>query len=719
MEDRLLELLKKSKKPLSLEKIFDKLDASEEEKEYLLETLNNLVDSYAVIKTSKDNYVPIEKTSFRKGRFISNKNGSGNVLVKYKFTNHDGESVVKNISYEVLDKDVNGAIDGDLVFVNLYSKQKNGVVYADIKNIINRKLDSLVGEVYKAGNNYYVKALDKRKKNVVVKLDNYEVEGIKVLVDLINQNEDGEYLGHVLKRFNHKFDPTEDILLEAFKCGLSDEFSKETLKELENIPDHVLDSEKIGRLDLTNEEIFTIDGADTKDIDDAVSCKILENGNYLVGVHIADVSHYVKSGSAIDNDAYSRGTSAYLANKVIPMLPRELSNGICSLNPNVERLAMSCIMEVDKNGNVVNHSINKSVIKSNLKMTYDEVNNILHDRDFNSEYLPHVKTLKNLNKLALILRKKRISNGALEFNRPEVKFIFDENDQVIGIKNRVEDLGESLIEEFMILANETVDKHLVSHGYNPLHRVHDVPVPEKVESFFKLLNIVGYSYDDHDYFECCDYPKYFQDLGRHVRETGRLSNALSMNLIRCMSKAKYSPDNIGHFGLVKDYYCHFTSPIRRYPDLINHRLLKLDLENIPDNIIKPSLEEYGMHTSKCERNANEAEIEVFKMKAADYLSKHIGEEYNGVVIDLDEAGLSIQLDNYIEGRVKINDLPGRYVYKEDLFSLESLDNFNSYTIGDYLKLKLKDTSKEKKTINFEVVDKLEDIKEKKITKNNK
>ena len=718
MKDRLLELLKKSKKPLSYEKICEKLDTTLEEREVLLENLTDLVDDYSVIRTSKGNYVPIEKTSFRRGRFIANRNGSGNVLVKYKFTNNEGENIVKNISYEVLDKDINGAIDGDLVFVNLYSKHKNGTIYADVKNIISRKLDNLVGEVYKAGNNYYVKSLDKRKKNVVVKLDNYEVEGIKVLVDLVNQNDKGEYLGHVLRRFNHKFDPTEDILIEAYKCGLSDEFSNDTLKEVENIPDTVLDTDKIGRLDLTNEEIFTIDGDDTKDIDDAVSCKILDNGNYLVGVHIADVSHYVKMGSAIDNDAYSRGTSAYLANKVIPMLPRELSNGICSLNPNVERLAMSCIMEVDKNGKVVNHSISKSVIKSNLKMTYDEVNNILHDREYSEEYIPYVNTLRNLNKLALILRKKRISNGALEFNRPELKFKFDEEDKVIGIKERVEDLGENLIEEFMILANETVDKHLVSHGYNPLHRVHDVPVPEKVEEFFKLLSVVGCSYDKHDYFECCQYPKYFQDLEKHIRETGRLSNALSMNLIRCMSKAKYSPDNIGHYGLAKDYYCHFTSPIRRYPDLINHRLLKLDLDNIPDNVIKPSLEEYGMHTSKCERNAAEAESEVFKMKAADYLSNHIGEEYNGLVIDLDEAGVSVQLDNYIEGRVKINDLPGRYVYKADLFSLESLDNCCSYTVGDYLRLKLKDTSKEKKTINFQVVEKLEDIKEKYITKNN-
>ena len=719
MKDKLLELLKKSKKPLSYEKICEKLNTNEKEREVLLDNLNDLVNNYSLICTSKGNYVPIEKTSFRKGRFIANRNGSGNVLVKYKFTNNEGDTIIKNISYEVLDKDVNGAIDGDIVFINLYSKHKNGAVYADIKNIISRKLDNLVGEVYKAGNDYYVKALDKRKKNVVVKLDDYEVEGIKVLVDLVKQNDGGEYLGHVLRRFNHKFDPTEDILIEAYKCGLSDEFSKETLQEVESIPNCVLDSDKIGRLDLTNEEIFTIDGADTKDIDDAVSCKILDNGNYLVGVHIADVSHYVKMGSPIDNDAYSRGTSAYLANKVIPMLPRELSNGICSLNPNVERLSMSCIMEVNKNGKVVNHSISKSVIKSNLKMTYDEVNNILHDREFSEEYIPHVNTLRNLNKLALILRKKRISNGALEFNRPELKFKFDEDDKVIGIKERVEDLGENLIEEFMILANETVDKHLVSHGYNPLHRVHDVPVPEKVEDFFKLLSVVGCSYDKHDYFECCQYPKYFQDLEKHIRETGRLSNVLSMNLIRCMSKAKYSPDNIGHYGLAKDYYCHFTSPIRRYPDLINHRLLKLDLDKVPDNIIKPSLEEYGMHTSKCERNASEAEMEVFKMMAADFLSSHIGEEYNGLVIGVDEAGLSVQLDNYIEGRVKINDLHGIYVYKEDLFKLESLDNFDSYTVGDYLKLKLKDTSKEKKTINFQVVKKLEEVKEKHITKNNK
>lgn len=719
MEDRLLELLKKSKKPLSLEKIYEKLNANTKEKEILLEYLNKMVDDYIIIKTLKDNYVPIEKTSFRKGKFISNKDGSGKVLVKYRFTNHDDESVVKNVYYDVLQENINGSIDGDIVLINLFSKNKNSVIYADIKKVINRKLDSIVGEVYKIGNEYYVKSLDKRKKCVIVKLDDYEVEGTKVNVDLVRQKEDGVYLGHVTRRFNHKFDPTEDILLEAFKCGLSVEFSKETLEEIKNIPDKVLETDKIGRVDLTKEEIFTIDGADTKDIDDAVSCKILDNGNYLVGVHIADVSNYVKAGSAIDSDAYNRGTSAYLAGKVIPMLPRELSNGICSLNPGVERLAVSCFMEVNNEGKVINHNIVKSVIKSRIKMTYDEVNNVLHEREYNKEYENYVDTLKRLNKIALILRKNRIKNGALEFNRKELKLEFDSKDNVIGVKERLEDLGENLIEEFMILANETVDKHLVSRGYNPLHRIHDTPVPDKMENFFKLLNILGYEYDKHDYLDCCQYPKYFQELGEFINETGRLSHVLSMNLIRCMSKAKYSPDNIGHYGLAKDYYLHFTSPIRRYPDLINHRLLKLDMENIPDNILRCDLEEIGEHTSKTERAANEAENETFKMKVAEYLSNYIGKEYNGIVNDVDDYGMSVQLDNYLEGKVRINDLPARYIYKAEKFSLESLDNFDSYTIGDYLRLRLKNVSKEKKLINFEVLGKINSASNKILTKNNK
>ena len=719
MDNKLLDLLRKSKKAISFEKICEKLDANDKEKEVLFEALNNLVDDYTVIKTSNNNYVPTEKTSFRKGKFIGNKDGSGKVLVKYKFNNHDGEVVSKNIYYDVLQNDTNGCIDGDFVFVDLYSKHKNGIVYANVKKVLDRKLNSLVGEVYKSGNDYYVKSLDKKKRNVIVKLDDYEVEGIKVSVDLLQQNKDGEYLGHVTRRFNHVFDPTEDILLEAFKCGLTDEFSRETLEEVKNIPNRVLDSDKVGRVDLTSEEIFTIDASDTKDIDDALSCKKLDNGNYLIGVHIADVSNYVKAGSAIDIDAYKRGTSAYLAGKVIPMLPRELSNGICSLNPNEERLAVSCMMEINNLGKVVNHNIVKSIIKSRLKMTYDEVNNVLHNRKYAEEYENYTDTLRALNKLALILRKKRIQNGALEFNKKELKLKFDSDDKVIGVIERNEDLGENLIEEFMLIANETVDKHLVSRGYTPLHRIHDTPVPEKMENFFKLLNVLGYEFDKHDYYECCLYPKYIQELSEHIKSTGRLSNVLSLNLIRCMSKAKYSPDNIGHYGLAKDYYLQFTSPIRRYPDLINHRLLKLDMENIPSNISKSDLEEMGEQTSKAERAATEAEIETFKMKAAEYMENHIGEEFTGIVNDVDDYGLSIQLDNFLEGKVRINDLPARYVYKENLFTLESLDNFDSYTVGDYLKLKLKNASKEKKLINFEVLEKINSTSNEKVIKKNK
>lgn len=707
MEDRLLELLKKSKKPLSFEKICEKLDASDKEKELLLDSLNELIDNYTLIRTAKDNYVPIEKTSFRKGRFIANRNGSGNVLVKYKFTNNEGENIIKNISYEVLDKDINGAIDGDIVFVNLYSKHKNGVVYADIKNIISRKLDSLVGEVYKAGNNYYVKALDKRKKGVTVKLDDYEVEGIKVLVDLISQNEDGEYLGHVLRRFNHKFDPTEDILLEAFKCGLSDEFSKETLEEVEKIPNTVLDNDKIGRLDLTNEEIFTIDGADTKDIDDAVSCKILDNGNYLVGVHIADVSHYVKSGSAIDNDAYSRGTSAYLANKVIPMLPRELSNGICSLNPNVDRLAVSCVMEFDNKGKQINYEIFPSVIRSRKQMTYNNVNSILEDNVVPDDYKEFENSLRTMQELAKILQDMITRRGYINFEVNEAKIIVDENCVPLEIKVREQRTGEKLIESFMIAANECVATHIYFMNLPFIYRVHETPKEEKIRSFLSFVSSLGYKITgDLTNFK----PTTMQRILKQLDDKPEYK-ILAALLLRSMQKAVYKPENIGHYGLASSCYTHFTSPIRRYPDTTVHRLLhtylfdgKIDMSTIRK--WEEKLVYIAEHSSSRERASVDCEREVEDMKMAQYMENHIGEEFEGMISSVTSFGMFVELDNLIEGLVPIRDMKDFFHFDEEHMTLTGERSNIKYRIGERLIVKVVRASKDDKTIDFEVVRKV-------------
>lgn len=705
IKELLLEIFENSKRPLSFEKVFKRME-NEVEKEELKNLISKLEEDFSIIKTSKGEYVSINKTVYRKGKYVVDNDGKVQVKVIEKdklFKNQD-----KLVKYDVLEKSKNKAIDGDVVLVKIVSDNKSFVKTVEIKKVLSRDLDKIVGEVYKSGKNYYVKAIDKKKKNIIVKLDDYEVEGIIVSVDLEKQLGDCEYSGKVIKRLNHKFDPSEEMLIEAYRVGIDDEFSKESLLEVKDIPNEVLDIDKINREDLTKEEIFTIDGADTKDIDDALSFKILDNGNYLVGVHIADVSNYVRDNSSLDKDAYKRGTSVYLLNTVIPMLPRQLSNGICSLNPDVERLALSCLMEVSPLGEVVNHRITRSVIKSNKKMTYEEVNKILNDENYDKTYEKFVPTLKRLNKLALILKRNRLASGALDIANKEIKLIMKEDGQVEKISKYNDGMGENLIEEFMVLANETVHKHLVDDGYNCLNRVHELPIAAKMEDFFSLMRVLGYEYKNYSYLECCNSYECMADLQEHINSNNKLSSILSSHLIRCMSKARYSPEDLGHYGLAKDYYCHFTSPIRRYPDLIVHRLLKLDMQNENDEELDLKLAEIGEQSSKMERAAQIAEREVTKMKIAEYLENYIGNEYNGLITGIDENGLVVQLDNLVEGRVSINSLP-HYKYKKDLFSFVSLEGAESYTIGDYLRLKLVESSKEKKLIKFDIVEKIDSI----------
>ncbi len=688
MKNKILEIFSTTNVPLTYKDICNKLGL-DEDNQYLNSLINEMENDLLIIKTKSNKYISLDKSSYRCGLFKYDSIKKGRVVI-------DG-----NV-YTCLDKDINGAIDNDKVLFKIYSS-KNDKSSAKIVKVIDRDLDYIIGEVYKNKNNYYVKSLNKKTKNLKVKLPGVEVIGTKVKVALVKQLDNSKYIGEVSKRFNNKYDLNDDIVLELYKYGVNTEFSEQTLIDLENIPTTVLDSEKIGRVDLTKEKIFTIDCYNTKDIDDAISIKKLDNGNYLVGVHIADVSHYVLPCSSIDKDAYKRGTSIYLPNMTIPMLPKVLSNGICSLNPNEERLAISCLMELNENGNTVNYNIFRSVIKSNLKMTYDEVNNVLHNRMYDKSYKEYKDSLLNLNKLALILRKNRIKNGSLQFNNPELELIFDDN-KVTDIRVNKKDLSEDLIEEFMIVANETVDKHLVSHGYSLLHRVHSAPSFDKMKDFFNLLNVVGCNCINYGYKDCCNNKNLLKNLKELIMSTGKLSTALSINLVKSLPFAKYSPFNIGHYGLSKDYYCHFTSPIRRYPDLVTHRILNKDLDNNCINYNLKQLEEIGTHSSEMERNSSKVENETFKLLLADFMKQYIGNTYNGIIIGVDDYGLSIQLDNYIEGHVKRNDLDGEYKFLKNECSLVSKDN--KYTIGDYLKLRLDSISKDKKNINFKIEEKL-------------
>lgn len=715
-------IFRKEKKPIDINKIYLKVEnliknsdsgfekLTEEQKAEINSILSDGVADYQYIKTSTDCYISIFKTSFRKGRFYGYRNGSGVVTTIISYLDREGEHVVKEQKYSIMRDNCAGAIDGDLVLVDIGKNGEKPKIY----KIINRKLDNVMGEVIRIGSNYFVKPIDKKKQFLTIALEGEAIEGQRVAVNLKKQTSDNFYIGEIIRVFNHKDDPDEDILWEAFKCGIDDSFSKESLKQVKNIPQKVFAKDKIGREDLTDWEVFTIDGEDTKDIDDALSCKKLSNGNYLVGVHIADVDHYVPENSPLDLDAFKKGTSNYLAGKVIPMLPHELSNGICSLNPYVERLTLSCIMELSPKGKVIHYRIVPSVIKSGLKMTYTKVNQLLKGEGIDSEYQKYEQSLLILNKLALILRKNRLKDGAIEFNRPELKLVFDENGLVSGFDIRHQDLGENLIEEFMLLANETVDKHLSDLGYPCLHRIHGKPNEERLDCFLQMLAAINLPYADYNAEECIDVPGVLQGLAEHIKNTGRLSNMLSTNMVRCMARARYSPVNIGHSGLAKENYCHFTSPIRRYPDLTVHRILKncyfKDSSKETIRRWEAKLPEIGNQSSKMERVEDDAEQQTLAMRCSEYMAKHVGEEFEGTIIGLSDRGIQIQLDNMIEGMVRIRNMEGDYVYNPVTFTLLSLNDNNDYYIGDRLLVKVYKASKEDKTIDFSICDKIEENK---------
>lgn len=712
-------VLKKAKKPLSLESIYEKVELvmrkngdecfelDEKAKQEIVDCLENGVNSYDYFLFSNGKYSLLSKTSFRKGVFYGNKSGDGYVLIPKFYVNSEGMKVHSEEKYVISRDQTNGAIDRDVVLIDTGSS----IAKPRVVNVIERTLDNIQGEVYRIGANYFVKPIDKKKQGLLIALEGEAIEGQIVSVKLNQQTSNNAYIGTITRVFSHANDPDADILFEAFKCGIDVEFSEDSLKQLETIPDKVLDMDRIGRCDLTDWEIFTIDGDDTKDIDDALSCTILPNGNYLVGVHIADVAHYVPKGSALDKDAFKRGNSYYLGGKVIPMLPQKLSNGICSLNPYVERLAKSCIMEVTPEGKVVRYDIKPTIIRSRLKMTYGNVNKILKEGIIPEGYEEHVDTLCNLRDLAAILRNNRLKAGAMEFDRPELHIDMDEEHNISGFSLRRCDVGENLIEEFMLLANETVDKHIVSQGYPCLHRVHDTPNLERLGDYFKLLDAVNMPFNNYSPEECACAGKALQELGEHIKQNERLSSVLSLGLVKCMSRAKYSPTNIGHFGLAKENYCHYTSPIRRYSDLVIHRTLDNIYEDSDDLVYsEEDLLEIGSQTTKTEKVSDEAEDNVLRMKCSEYMAKHhLGDEFEGVITGVSDKNLTIQLDNLIEGRVKTKSLKGPYIYNPESFTLVSVDGNENYFLGDCVRVRVKAASKEEKTIDFEILEKIYEV----------
>ena len=662
----------------------------------LQNTLDEMVsDGILYYSDKKKKYLLLENSHLVKGTLSLNEKGFGFIII-----NKDIKDVYVN------EKNINGAQDGDLVLFEYLNKDKERPEGRIIKTI-KRNYEPLVGEVILVDGEYFVKP-DKKGANIYIPRDNLNgaVEGHKVVVAPLKE---GNRVGKITKIIGHKNDVGVDILSFVYEYNFSPSFPDEVVEELDDIPSYLTEEEinkelSSGRRDLRSEEIFTIDGSDTKDIDDAISLSKLDDGKYKLGVHIADVSYYVKEGTKLDDEAYFRGTSVYLVDRVLPMLPHKLSNGICSLNENEDRFAFSCEMIIDDKGDIGHYEIFKSIIRSRKKMTYEEVNKILEENTTSEDYKPFEKTLLLMNELSKILRKKMIRRGYIEFESTEAKIKVDENCHPTHIESRVQRSGEELIENFMIAANETVASSIYYKNLPGIYRVHDKPDEKRLGEFMKFLSLHGYVVNGKNKI---DNPKDLQHILSQLEEVPEV-RVLHDMAIRSQAKAVYSDINIGHFGLGSKCYSHFTSPIRRYPDLILHRLLKDYNYNYSDRIISERKEELPIECEHCsirEQEAQNCERDVDKMKKAEYMMDHIGEVYDGIISGVQEFGFFVELENTIEGLVKAESIKGDYyVFDNDLMALIGKKSKKKYSFGDKVKVKVTRADKDRSEIDFEIYD---------------
>ena len=701
MREEIIELLGKEKRALSASEICDKLNLNTAgELKKLLDNLRILEEGYTVYRSNKDKYMLFENSHLLKGRLSVNKKGFGFVVV-------DGRD--EDIYIDA--KNMNGALNNDLVVVEELKGQNGKKTEGRVVKVLKKENNLIVGE-YKIidGNPHFIP--DDKKLRMEIILDNKDlddlVDGHKIQVSIVKEMGKYKYLGEVVKIIGHKNDPGVDILSIIYDHGINDVFTDEVMEEVNALPSEVLDSDRKGRKDLTDMTIFTIDGDDTKDIDDAIS--ISKKGeNYILGVHIADVSYYVKEGTALYKEAYSRGTSVYLVDRVVPMLPHKLSNGICSLNPNVDRLAISCIMEITPNGKIVSHDIFESIIRSRIQMTYKKVNKILNDEETPEGYEPFKDDLKLMWELAKILRKEKLARGYLDFDVDEPKILVDENCKPYDVVLRERGKGENMIEDFMIAANETVAEHVFYMGLPFVYRVHEVPDNEKVEEFLNSISMLGYHVVGDRNFV---YPKSMKKILDQLRDKEGFE-ILSTLLLRCMKKAVYKPENLGHYGLASKCYTHFTSPIRRFPDTTVHNLLRKYIFNEPNDKELNRLIEYWDenlpalcdHASEKERDSIDCERDVESMKMAEYMESHIGEEYDGTISSIMNFGLFVQLDNMIEGLVHISEIKGDYyTFDETTHTLRGEKKGKMYKLGQKVRVIVTNASKENSTIDFNLVE---------------
>ena len=597
------------------------------------------------------------------------------------------------------------ALHGDRVKVAMFPKRKDKKPEGEIVEVLQRKHTDFVGILHIShGYVYVVPDMDSIPVDIFVPKGELHgaKNGQKVVVHLVDWPENsGNPFGEIIRVIGTPGENNvemESILL-AHDYPL--EFPKEVEKEAASIGVRIKKEEVRKRKDFRKVFTITIDPADAKDFDDAISLQKLANGHWEVGVHIADVSHYVKPGSAIDEEAYSRGTSVYLVDRTIPMLPEKLCNNVCSLRPDEEKLTFSAVFELDDDANVLNHWIGKTVIKSCRRYAYEEVQAMIEGGE--GDYKEQILTFHHL---ATKLREKRMKEGSLNFHSEEVKFILDEKGKPIDTYVRVQNESHELIEDFMLLANRTVAETFGKpdskwHNYTFVYRVHDEPNPEKLNNFLRLISRLGYTMDISTRSKLVkSYNKLFEDV-----EGKGEKNLIESVAIRTMAKAVYSTENIGHYGLSFDYYTHFTSPIRRYPDLMVHRLIERYLLENQGSVNKKEYDEYCIHTSEMEKQAEEMERQSVKYKQAEYLQDKIGQVFDGLISGVSKWGLYVELKgNKCEGLVRYDDMPGDFYYlDEENFRVIGQESRRILQLGDEVKVRVKNVNLLKRQMDFELI----------------
>ena len=672
-----------------------------------LKLLNELETSGKILRTRSDRYGVPERMNLVRGRLQVHTKGFAFLLPDDK----SQPDVYVNAN------DLKSAMNGDTVLLRINGRSENGGrVEGEVVRIVQRAVTQVVGtfenhEVYA-----FVIPDDKRiNRDIFIPKGEFKgaVSGQKVVVKIINYPEGRSAAeGEILEVLGHKDDPGIDILSIIRKHQLPESFPDEVMQEADAAPDTITEDEIVqqGRRDLRHKTIVTIDGEDAKDLDDAVNVERAENGNYILGVHIADVSYYVKDKSELDQEAFRRGCSVYLVDRVIPMLPHRLSNGICSLNPQVDRLTMSCEMEFDaKTLKRVRHDIFTSVIRTTERMTYTNVRKLLteDDAELQERYSGLIDMFKQMEELAMKLRKKRMKRGAIDFDFTESKVIVDENGKAVDIVKRERSVAEQIIEEFMLVANETVAEHFHWLKVPFLYRIHEDPDAEKLLAFVQFASNFGYNVKGKGN---AIHPRALQTLLEEVRGA-KEETVISKVMLRSMKQAKYDAQSLGHFGLAAEYYSHFTSPIRRYPDLVIHRVIREVLDNggsLPaarQEALEAWMPEAAQHSSERERVAVDAERDTEKLKKCEYMLDKVGEEFDGIISSVTSFGIFVELDNSVEGLIRLSDMHDDYYhFHEQHMMLIGERTSRQFRIGDELKIRVSRVNMEEHTIDFELLD---------------